>query len=160
MGHCAEGTICCYYCCCCRCCCLARGTPAARKQTTGTSDKSPKTLHHHHFWVKVTPQSSCSIKLILLLSICNPSNAETTFVQSTRTQRYLKTHLIPVMLVFIWKPSLSTLSWVPRVSVIFQYFYHFILAKLATISIRVNSYMLKSFPWKCILCMQWYFLKK
>ena len=31
----------------------------------------------------------------------NPSNAEDTFIQSTRTQNILENHLNPVMLVFI-----------------------------------------------------------
>ena len=31
----------------------------------------------------------------------NPSNAKATFIQSTRTQRFIETHLNPVMLVLI-----------------------------------------------------------
>ena len=50
----------------------------------------------------------------------SPSNAEATYIQSTRTQN----HLNPVMLVFIGKLSLNILRRVPyaRVSVIFQRF--------------------------------------
>ena len=41
------------------------------------------------------------IKLMIdYLNVFNPSNAEATFVQSTRTQKIEK-HLNPVMLVFI-----------------------------------------------------------
>ena len=48
--------------------------------------------------------------------------------------------LVPV---FIGKLSPSTLKWVPcaRVSVIFRFWHHFVLAKLATSIIRVNYWI-------------------
>ena len=51
------------------------------------------------------------LKHVVMVSIIpnlTPSNATATFIQSTRMQRSLKT-IIPVMLVFIGKFSLSTL---------------------------------------------------
>ena len=56
----------------------------------------------------------------------NPSNTKATFVQITRTQIFLKT--------------IQTLScWYSLVSVILQGFsHHFVLAKVATSSIRVK----------------------
>ena len=39
----------------------------------------------------------------------NPSNAEGTYAQRTKTQRFCENHLNPIMLVFIGKLSLSTL---------------------------------------------------
>ena len=65
----------------------------------------------------------------------NPSNAESTYVQCTRTQRN------PVMLVFIGKLSPSTLR-VPICQGFSQFtasLHHFVLAKLAISSIRVNK---------------------
>ena len=61
-----------------------------------------------------------------LLTVLNPSNATITFVQSTRMQRFLTNHIIPVMLVFIGKLSQSTLRGVScaRVSFIFSVFLH------------------------------------
>ena len=68
----------------------------------------------------------------------NPSNAEATFIQSTRI---FENHLNPVMLVFIGKLLLSTLRWVP-ICHGFGHFsgvlLHFVLAKLATSGIRVK----------------------
>ena len=64
----------------------------------------------------------------------NPYNAEDTFVQSTRTQRFLKT----------WSPAMLVLSHeypCARVLVIFQFLRHFVLAKLATSSIRVSHWI-------------------
>ena len=40
-------------------------------------------------------------KLLNKSANSSPSNAETTFVQSTWTQEFLKNHLNPVLLVFI-----------------------------------------------------------
>ena len=77
----------------------------------------------------------------------NPSNAKATFIQSTRMQRFLKT----IETLSCWY-SLESSHWVlsdeypfARVSVIFQFFlHHFVLAKLATSSIRVNAFMLRA----------------
>ena len=59
-------------------------------------------------------------------------------------------HLNPVMLVFIGLLSLSTLRWAPkyRVSVIFLlFFHHFVLAKLATSSIKVKVHKKPTWLW-------------
>ena len=72
----------------------------------------------------------------------NPSHAEATFVQSTRMQKSLKT----IETLSCWY-SLDSSWWVlsyeypyARVSVIFQdFFHHFLLAKSATSSVRVNG---------------------
>ena len=71
----------------------------------------------------------------------NPSNAEATFVQSSRTQIFLKN----IESLSCWY-SLDSSHWVlsdeypfARVSVIIQVFLHnFVLAKLAISSIRVK----------------------
>ena len=65
----------------------------------------------------------------------NPSNAQATFAQSTRMQRFLKKHLNLVMLVFIGKLPLCNLRWVPMCqgfSHFSGFLLHFVLAKLAT----------------------------
>ena len=71
----------------------------------------------------------------------NPSNAEATFVRSTKALIFEK-HLNLVMLGFIEYLSLSTLRWVPHVpgfqSFLVVFLHHFVLAKLATNSIRVT----------------------
>ena len=71
----------------------------------------------------------------------NPSNAEATFVQSSRTQRFLKT----IQTLSCWyslessRGVLSDEHPFARVSIIVQGFLHyFVLAKLATTFIRVN----------------------
>ena len=89
----------------------------------------------------------------------NHSNAEATIVRSTRTGRFLKT----IQTLSCWY-SLDSSRWVlsvsneypcARVTNIFQGFSHrFILAKLATSSIRVNIYScveisLTSVVWTC-----------
>ena len=57
-------------------------------------------------------------KVILGLALCghfntggqpNPSNAETTFIQSTKTQKKIENHLHPVLLVCIGLLSLGSL---------------------------------------------------
>ena len=81
-------------------------------------------------------------KTFLRYYIINPSNAKATYVQSTMTQRFLKNHLNPVMLVFIRKLSLSTLRWIPMCqgfSHFSGFLHHFVLAKVATSSIRVKE---------------------
>ena len=70
-----------------------------------------------------------------------PSNDEATFIQSTKTQKLFENYLIPVMLVFIGKLSLSTLLLVPMCQGFSHssgILYHFVLAKLATSSIWVK----------------------
>ena len=71
----------------------------------------------------------------------NPSNAEATFVQSTRKQRFLKI-ILTLSCWYSLDSSLRVLSDeypFARVSVIFQFFLHyFVLAKLATSSIGLN----------------------
>ena len=59
----------------------------------------------------------------------DPSNAEATFIQSTKMQRFFENHLSSVVLVFIGKLLLRALRCVPicpdaRVSVIFSCFPH------------------------------------
>ena len=68
-----------------------------------------------------------------------PSNAEATFLQKNRNAKIFEKHLNPCMLVFSGKFSLSTL--------IFQLFFllHFVLAKLATTSIRKQAVSLKKY---------------
>ena len=62
-------------------------------------------------------------KSIIAHILFNPSNAEVTFIQSTRMQRLLiLNQLNPVMLVFSFQ----------------LFLHHFVLAKLATSSIKVN----------------------
>ena len=73
----------------------------------------------------------------------NPSNAEPTFVKSTRTQKSLK--IIETLSCWYSLDSsrgvLSDEYPFSRVSVIFQVFcIHFAMAKLAPSSIRVNPY--------------------
>ena len=71
----------------------------------------------------------------------NPTNAEATFGQSTRTQSFLKN----ICTLSCWY-SLEALSeysqmntHMPGFQSYFIFFHHFILAKLATSSIRVKS---------------------
>ena len=85
--------------------------------------------------------------------VFNHSNAEATFVQSTRMQR-LENHLNHVMLVFIGKLLQNALTWVTMCQG-FSHFSHFlchvVMAKLAKSSIRVNPqgpHMLKVFVLK------------
>ena len=67
----------------------------------------------------------------------NPSNAEATFVKSTKAQRFLKNNFEPCHVGIHWIPSDEYPC--ARVSVIFLGFlHHFVLAKLATTSIRVK----------------------
>ena len=72
----------------------------------------------------------------------NPSNAEATFIQSTRTQKFQKT-IWTLLCGYSLESSCWALSYeypFARFSVIFQFFlHHFVLAKLATSSIRVNQ---------------------
>ena len=77
--------------------------------------------------------------------LLNPSNAEATFVQSTRTQRFLKTFWM-----LSWWYSLDstcwiyTLRWVPMCqdfSHFLGFFHHCIVATVATSSIWVNPFM-------------------
>ena len=73
-------------------------------------------------------------------NILNTSNAEATLVQSTRTQYLLKT----IYTLSCWYPlesSLSTFRWVPMCqgfSHLSGFLHHFVLAKLATSSVRVK----------------------
>ena len=75
-------------------------------------------------------------------------NTEATFVESTnfcpehKDAKIFENHLKPVMLVFIGKLSLNTLRWVPicqGFSHFSGFLRHFVLAKLDTSSIRVNT---------------------
>ena len=64
----------------------------------------------------------------------NPTNAEAAFIQSTRTQQFLKT-IKTLSCCYSW--ILSDVYQCARVSIIFHFFlYHFVLTKLATSSIR------------------------
>ena len=63
------------------------------------------------------------------------------FCSKHKNVKIYEKHLNPVLLVFIWKLSLSTVKWVPICQGFgnFQFFlHHFVLAKLTTSSIRVN----------------------
>ena len=76
--------------------------------------------------------------------ILNPSNAEASFFQSTIVYKDTNTfenHLNPVMLVFIGKLSdCSQMSThLPGLQSYFRIFHHFVLAKVATTSIRVTD---------------------
>ena len=84
--------------------------------------------------------------MISTYSFMNPSNAEATFVQSTRMQQFLKN----IETLSCWYALVSCrrelLNKYPfdRVSVNFQVFcIIFILGKLSTSSIRVNPFMLR-----------------
>ena len=86
-------------------------------------------------------------------SILNPSNAEATFVQSTRTQRFLKIS----QTLSCWyslessRRVLSDEYPFSRVWVIFPGFSHnFVSPKLATSSIGVKPYI---FPKCCFVCL-------
>ena len=46
-------------------------------------------------------QKGLQVWMVLFLCQLNPSNAEATFVQSTKSQSFCENHLNPVMLVFI-----------------------------------------------------------
>ena len=64
-----------------------------------------------------------------------------TFVQSTMTQTFKKNKTKPCHVVFIGKLSLSTLRKIPKCqgfSHFSGFLHHFVLAKLATSSIRVD----------------------
>ena len=64
------------------------------------------------------------------------------FCPKHKDAKIFEKHLNPVMLVLIRKPSLSTLGWVPicqGFSHFSAFLYHFVLAKLATSSIRVKG---------------------
>ena len=75
----------------------------------------------------------------------NPSNAEATFVQSTRMQRFLKT--ISTLLCWHHWIALAEYSLMSTHVSGFQSFsifmHHFVLAILATTSIRVNLFEIK-----------------
>ena len=66
----------------------------------------------------------------------NPSNAEATFVQSTRTKKTFENHFNPIMFVFIEYSQLSQ-----GFSHVLGSVHHFVLAKLVTSS-WVNPIML------------------
>ena len=73
-------------------------------------------------------------------------------------------HQNQVVWVLIWKPSLSTLRWVPihqGFSHFSGFLHHFVLAKLATSSIRVNSQVLMDLSiqnWKVgRITLKWWF---
>ena len=68
----------------------------------------------------------------------NPSDAEATFVLSIRTQIF-ENRYNAVMFVFIVKLPLSTQNEFP---LFIWFLHHFVLAKLATSSIRVKQEML------------------
>ena len=71
----------------------------------------------------------------------NPSDAEVTFVQSTKKLKNSENHLNPVVLVFIGKLSRSTVRWVPichGFSHFSAFCHHFMLTKLASSSKRVK----------------------
>ena len=64
------------------------------------------------------------------------------FCPKQKNTRFLKKHWNPVILLFIWKLSPSTLRWVPicqGFSNFSGFLQLFVLAKSATTSIRVNS---------------------
>ena len=64
------------------------------------------------------------------------------FCLKHKNAKIVENHLNPVMLVFIGKPSMSTFKWVP-IGQGFGHFsgflHHFVLAKLANSSIKVNT---------------------
>ena len=89
----------------------------------------------------------------------NPPNAEATFFQSIRMQSFWK-----ILIILSCWYSLDSSPRVlsdeypcARISIIFQCFlHHFVLAKLATSSIRVNPCMLLSPSWVCDLDQCYY----
>ena len=89
-----------------------------------------------------TTERNCVAFIYLLLTL--PMQRLLSSFTSHTDGKSFENHLNPVMLVFIGKFTLSTLSWVP----ICQGFSHFsgfmhpfVLARLATSSIRVNTYL-------------------
>ena len=51
----------------------------------------------------------------------NPFNDETSYVEELKNSKIFENHLHHIILVFIGKPSMSSLRWVP----IYQGFGHF-----------------------------------
>ena len=104
-------------------------------------------LTHYRLGCKHKTHSS---QILLSREIINPSNAETTFVQSTRMQHFLKN----IQTLSCWysldssRLVLSDEYPYARVSVIFQFFLHnFGLTKLATSSIRVKHDWMRESLW-------------
>ena len=89
----------------------------------------------------LVPASSQKLAHCTILFL-NPFNAEATFIESARMPSYFKNHSNPFILVFIRYLSLSTLRWVPicqGFSHFSSFLHHFVLATLATSSIRVKG---------------------
>ena len=84
----------------------------------------------------------------ILRAIANHSNAKATFIQSTRMQRFLKTfkpchigiHWIALTEYFMMS------TYVPEFQSFYMFLLHFVLAKLATSSKRVNVLRSKALP--------------
>ena len=95
--------------------------------------------------IKVSRAATCRFKYSIHAQlnplIFKPSNAEATFVQSTRIQRFLKTKPCHVS---IYRKALAKYSQmsthVPGFQSFFSVLHHFVLAKLATTSIKVKSF--------------------
>ena len=85
-------------------------------------------------------QANCtSQKTLSNAAQINPSNAEATYVQSTRMQCFLNT----ILTLSCWY-SLDSSRWVlsdeyPFARFFVLFFHHFVLAKAATTSIRVRD---------------------
>ena len=87
------------------------------------------------------PISNTATQVIILY--INHSNAEATFIQRTKMQRFLKT-ILTLSSWYSLDSSHGVLSDEYPFSVILQLFSHyFVLAKLATSSTRVNNKFLK-----------------
>ena len=90
-----------------------------------------------------------------LLSI-NPSNAWATFTKSTRMQRLLKNNSKPSFVGIHWialaEHSQMT-THVPGFQSYFKFLHHFVLAKLATNSIRVLEKLYQNEKCTCVVLM-------
>ena len=74
----------------------------------------------------------------------NPFNAEAYFHPKHENTKIFENHVNPVIFVLIEKLSLSPVRWVPNCpgfNNFSGYLYQFVLAKVATSSIRVNPFM-------------------
>ena len=95
-----------------------------------------------------------------ILSTINPSNAEATYVQSTRTQRLWKPSK-PFHISTHWKAltEYSQMStYLPGFHSFLGFSHHFVLAKLATSSIRVNLRAMRTHWDEDMAVRMWRFL--
>ena len=87
-------------------------------------------------WKKTDP-----IRTPYVLVLFNLPTAETTFVQITGSQRSFENHLDPVVLVFKWLALIENPDeYCQGFSDFSRFLHYFVLAKLATNSMRVKVF--------------------